>query len=89
MGYERVIWDNIFWNWWFSFFLLLAQCVKQELYEENRLMYCVRVDEEIVECVENREQRSFDHINLYISKGSGSGSASGKVILSDMSVKSL
>ena len=63
--------------------------IKQELDEENRLMYCVRVDEEIVECVENREQRSFDHINLYISKGSGSGSASGKVILSDMSVKSL
>ena len=70
--------------------------IKQEIDEENQLMYCVLVDEEIVkdpgtiiECVENTEPRSFDHINLYISKGSGSGSASGKVILSDMSVKSL
>ena len=58
-------------------------------------MYCILVDEEIVknktifECVENTEPRSFDHINLYISKGSGSGSANGKVILSDMNVKSL
>ena len=63
--------------------------IKQEIDEENQLMYCVLVDEEIIECVENTEPRSFDHINLYISKGSGSGSASGKIILSDMSVKSL
>jgi hypothetical protein len=59
-------------------------------------MYCILVDEGIVqnpktifECVENTEPRSFDHINLYISKNSGSGSAKCKVILSDMSVKSL